>query len=263
MTMNAARIFFVGGLLSYRALFAWLRPWILIPSFIVSPLFQILFFAHLGRAAGVADDMFFVLGNAIQYAALPCLFAMGNTINGERREATLELLLASPAPRVPLFLGRALPVILNGFLVSLVAIAAGSALLGVRMPVDAVAPLALAVAVSAFSCTGLGMFSAALALRIRETAVLGNILFGVLLIFAGVNVPLESLPEWMSSISVWLPLTHGIEAARHLAAGSSLSEIGGDLLAEASVGAFYLVIGLITLALMERSSRRAASLDRH
>ncbi|MFC4066224.1 ABC transporter permease [Actinoplanes subglobosus] len=261
--MNAARILFVGGLMSYRALFTWLRPWILIPSFIVSPLFQILFFAYLGRTAGIADDMFFIIGNAIQYAALPCLFAMGSTINGERQEATLELLLASPAPRVPLFLGRALPVILNGFCVSIFAIAAGSALLGVRIPGDAVGPLALAVGVSAFSCTGLGMFTAALALRIRETAVLGNILFGVLLIFAGVNVPLELLPEWMSSISAWLPLTHGIEAARHLAAGAPLGEIGGDLLVEAGIGLLYLAVGLVTLALLERSSRRAATLDRH
>ena len=41
---------------------------------------------------------------------------------------------------------------------------------------------------AAFSCTGLGLVTAALAMRVRETAVLSNIFFGVLLIFCGVNV---------------------------------------------------------------------------
>ena len=37
-------------------------------------------------------------------------------------------------------------------------------------------------------------------LRVRETAVLSNVLFGVLLIFCGVNVALDSLPGWMATV---------------------------------------------------------------
>ena len=116
--VNAARIFVFGGIMSYRALFNWLSPWILIPSFLVGPIAQILLFAYLGRSAGVASDEFFVIGNALQYAAIPCLFAMGNTIGDERQQKTLGIILSTPAPRVPLFLGRAIPVILNGWLVA-------------------------------------------------------------------------------------------------------------------------------------------------
>ena len=50
------RIFFFGGLASYRALFNWLTPWILIPTFIAGPIFQVLFFAYVGRSAGVGSD---------------------------------------------------------------------------------------------------------------------------------------------------------------------------------------------------------------
>ena len=74
--MSGVRIFFVGGLTSYRALFSWLSPWILIPTFCIGPLFQILLFAYIGRSAGLASDKFYVTGNALQYAAIPCLFAM-------------------------------------------------------------------------------------------------------------------------------------------------------------------------------------------
>ena len=47
----AARIFFVGGVTSFRALFYWLTPWIYIPTMFVAPLFQILLFAYIGRSA--------------------------------------------------------------------------------------------------------------------------------------------------------------------------------------------------------------------
>jgi ABC-2 type transport system permease protein len=259
--MASLRLFLVGGVTSYRALFRWLSPWILIPVFLVSPIFQILLFAFVGRTAGVGNDAYFLIGNSVQYAAIPCLFAMGNTISGERNQATLPLLLASPARRVPLFLGRSLPVILNGFLVAVVALAIGALLLRVRFPVSSLLPLALVVAVCAFACTGLGLLIAALALRVREVTVLTNVFFGVLLIFSGVNVPVSTLPGWMAAVSAWLPLTHGIAAARQVAAGASLTSAGGDLLTEAGIGALYVLVALVLLAWLERESRRRATLE--
>ena len=112
--MTSVRIFFVGGLTSYRALFSWLSPWILVPTFCIGPLFQILLFAYIGRTTHLESDKFYVVGNALQYASLPCLFAMAQTIDGERFQKTLPVLLSTPAPRLPLYLGRSLPVIANG-----------------------------------------------------------------------------------------------------------------------------------------------------
>ena len=82
--MNSARIFFYGGLTSFRALFGWLSPWIYIPSLLVAPVFQILLFAYIGRQTNTNSDEFYVIGNALQYCAIPCIFAMGHTIEGER-----------------------------------------------------------------------------------------------------------------------------------------------------------------------------------
>ena len=259
--MVSLRIFFIGGLTSYRALFNWLTPWILIPVFLLGPIFQILFFAYVGRDAGVGDDTFYLIGNAVQYAAIPCLFAMGNTIGGERQFQTLGLLLASPARRVPLFLGRSLPVIINGFVVSVFALFVGALILHVSLPASALAPLVAVVAVCAFSCTGLGLATAALAVRVRETAVLSNLFFGILLIFCGVNVPLTALPAWMAKIALWMPLTHGIAAARDLAGGATWTEVLPLVYREAEIGLLYVGIGLAMLAYFERESRRHATLD--
>lgn len=260
--MKSMRVFFVGGLLSYRALFNWINPWVLIPSFLIAPLFQILLFAYIGRAAHLESDKFYVIGNALQYAAIPCLFAMGNTIVNEKRQQTLGAVLATPARRIPLFVGRALPVMANGMLVAAFAFVAGGALLGISVPLGAVAPLALVIVLTAFSCTGLGLVTAAVGLRVVDTAVFGNILFGLLLIFCGVNVPLDQLPGWMSTTAQALPLTHGIEAARRLADGASVSRVGGLLAAEAAIGTAYIVLGYTLLRVVEFESRRLATLDR-
>jgi len=260
--VNEIRIFFVGGLTSYRALFNWLSPWIFVPTFLIAPIFQILLFVYIGRSAGVQSDEFYVIGNALQYAAIPCIFAMSSTITDERYQQTLGFILVTPAGRIPLFLGRSLPVIVNGIFVAAFALAVGGAIVGIELPASSVAPIALVIAVCAFACTGLGLLCAAVGLRVRETATLNNIMFGLLLVFCGVNVPLHDLPGWMSTTAQGLPLTHGIEAARSLADGETLASVGGLVAAEALVGVAWALLGYALLRYLEWESRRVATLER-
>lgn len=260
--MTGVRIFAVGGLISYRALFHWLTPAIYLPSLVFAPIFQILLMSYIGRSAGLASDEFFVVGNAIQYAAVPCLFAMTQLVGGEKYQQTLGAILISPAPRLPLFFGRAVPVVANGALVAAVALLAGSLILGVHIPVSAIPALALVVLVAAFSCTGLGLITAALALRIRENAILTNVLFGFLLIFTGANIPLGELPGWMHAVSQVIPFTNSIEAARELADGASLGSVLDLVGRELLIGGTYLLAGYGLLRFFEDQGRRHATLDR-
>jgi ABC-2 type transport system permease protein len=229
---------------------------------LVAPLFQILLFAYIGRSAQLQSDEFYLIGNALQYASIPCLFAMAQMIGGERYQNTLSAILVSPAPRIPLFLGRSMPVVVNGAFVSAFALVVGALILGVHLPASSLAPLGLTILIASFSCTGLGMVNAAVSLRIRENAVLNNVIFGFLLIFTGANVPLDELPSWMSTAAQGMPFTHAIEAARKLAAGSSLADVRGLLGAELLVGAVYAVLGYSVLRFFEAQARRHATLER-
>jgi ABC-2 type transport system permease protein len=260
--VNSLRVFFFGGLTSFRALFNWLSPWIYIPSLLVAPIFQILLFAYIGRAAHLETDEFYVIGNAFQYTAIPCIFAMSSTIEGERWMQTLSSILVSPARRIPLFLGRALPVLVNGALTCAFSLTVGGLILGIHIPPRALAPIALAIVVTAAACTGLGLLIAGVGFLVRETATLNNIAFGTLLVFCGVNVSLSNLPSWMSTIAQGLPLTHGIEAARKLEHGHSLSSVGGLLLVEAGIGVLYAAIGYAFIRVLEWQSRIHATLER-
>ena len=73
----------------------------------------------------------------------------------------------------------------------------------------------------------------------REIFFAANLAYFGMLLFCGVNVPLDELPAWMQAISEVLPLTHGIEAARLVAEGASLGSVAGLILREALVGAAY------------------------
>ena len=188
---------------------------------------------------------------------------MANTIAGERQTQTLGIVLATPAPRLPLFLGRSLPVVVNGWLVSLFTLVVGSLILGVTIPWSSWGPLALdprrrrgvVHRASVWSPPPSGCASG-------RRRCWRNIVFGVLLLFSGANVAVSALPPWMAAVSPWLPLSHTIAAAREIVAGASLGDVGGLLLREAGVGLLYAAVGLVAIRLLEASSRRTASLER-
>ena len=254
------RIFLVGGLISYRALFNWLRPVIYIPTMLGSPLFQILFFSYVGRYSGLRDDTFFVVGNAVQVCSMASIYGMTMTLANERYFGTLAPLLASPAARIPLFLGRALPPIANGLIVSAFGFAVGALFLDFELPLAALPALVIVVVVTVFSCTGFGMVLGSIGLRARDVFFVSNLMYFLMLLLCGVNVPLGDLPGWMQGIGRVLPLTHGIEAARAVADGARLSQVSDLVLTEAGVGILYVLAAYATFRIFEVESRRTGSL---
>ena len=92
-------------------------------------------------------------------------------------------------------------------------------------------------------------------------AVFSNLVFAVLLVFCGVNVPLDDLPGWMSTAAQGLPVTHAVEAARDVVAGASLGSVADLLVTELAIGIVYLVAGLALLRTFERDARRRATIE--
>jgi ABC-2 type transport system permease protein len=186
---------------------------------------------------------------------------MAMTIGGERWTQTLSPLLATPANRLALFLGRALPLIANGILVSAFAFAVGWALLDFELTASEIPGIALVVVVCSFSCTALGLVTGAVGLRARDVFFLANLVALMLLLFCGANIPLDSLPEWMQTVASGLPLTHGIEAAREIAAGTPFSDVSDLVATEALIGLVYAMLAYGLLRFFEADSRRRATLE--
>ena len=260
--MTHLRVFFVGGLISYRALFNWIRPTIYIPTMLGAPLFQILFFTYLGRFSNAGqDDAFFIVGNAVQACAMASVYGMTMAIANERWFGTLAPLLASPANRLAVFLGRGVPVLANGLLVSGFGFLVGVVLLDFHPGWDVVPALAAVVLVTAASCTAFGMLLGSIGLRAKDFFFAANLAYFLMLLFCGVNIPLHVLPTWMSTIGRCLPLTHGIAAAREVAAGASLADVRGLVWTELAIGVAYAAAAFVLFRVLEQASRRSAVLD--
>ncbi len=260
--VSSSRIFFIGGLTSYRALFNWLSPWILVPTFVVGPITQILLFAYIGRAAGIGSDEFFVIGNALQYAAIPCLFAMGNTIADERRQHdprhhprdTGATGPAVPRPGAARHRQR-----LRGL-----AVRTGRrrAHLLHRRPARGVCCRSSASPPSAPSpAPGSGWWGPPSACGCGRPRCCPTSSSACCSSSAASTCRSTTSPAGWPRWPQYLPLTHGIAAARELADGAAVSAIVDDVALEVAVGAVYVGIGMLMLSYFEWESRRRATLE--
>lgn len=256
------QLFWQGAVLSYRALFAWLRPATFIASMIFFPLGQILFFTLLGIfATGANNASFFLIGNAMQITASSGIYGVTMAVGGERWAGTLMYLFGAPANRLAIFTGRAAIHIFNGFFEVLMGLAWGW-LLG-WVDFSRTDPLALGVTIllATLSTAALGLLLGCLSLISLNIMFVNNLVYFLLLLFSGANVPIANLPGWMQAISWCLPLTRGIQAAREIIGGAHLAQVASLLAGEFVIGLFYLTAGYLLFRIFEFQARKRGTLE--
>jgi ABC-2 type transport system permease protein len=256
------RLFWDGALLSYVALFRWLRPMQYLASKIFMPLAQILFFSVLGlfaRGPGAVD--YYVIGNAMQLTAVNGIYGVTMSIGGDRWEGTLAYLFGTPANRMAMFVGRAFLHLIDGFFGVLLAFGWGVLIFGLDLSAADPATLGLAILISTFSTAGLGLLMGCLSLVTLNVMFINNTVYFMLLVFSGANVPVAVLPNWMQAISFCLPLTRGIAAARLIIRGAGLSEVAPLLIGEVVVGTIYALLGYSLFRWFELQAKRRGTLE--
>ena len=156
--INGFRLFWQGAILAYVALFHWLRPIQYVASKIVMPLAQMFFFVYLGTfATGASNASFYIVGNALQIAAVSGIYGVTMSIGGERNEGTLPYLFGTPANRMLIFLGRAFMNIIDGSIGVVIAFVWGVVLMGLDLSHTNIAALALTILITTISTCGLGL----------------------------------------------------------------------------------------------------------
>lgn len=258
--MKSLRIFLFGGPKSFRALFIWGHPAVYVPTLLGYPLFQVMFYTYLGRFTDVADDRFFVVGNAVQASVLVSVTGMIMLLTNERDFGTLSAIFVTPANRLAMFFGRTLPLIAHGLVVSAFGFGVGSLILGVHLSWTALPSLVATVVLAIASCTMVGLVVGAIALRARDLWVSSNLANSLLLLLCGVNFPLSALPGWVAAVGWALPLTYGIQAARRVADGASLVDVSGLIAHQVLLALAYGAVGYGLLRFFEAESRRRATL---
>lgn len=259
--MNA-RIFFDGALLSYIALFRWLRPMTYMASKVVAPLSYMLFFVFLGKyATGGKGTSFYVIGNALQMAAGSGIYGVTMSITGDRWDGTLPYLFATPANRLVLFIGRAFIHVIDGMFGVVLGFFWGVTLLGLDLSQASPIALIVTILVTTISTSGMGLFLGCISLMTRNVMFVNNTVFFSLLLFSGANVEVATLPAWMQSVSQALPLTRGIASARIIVDGGSLTEVMPLLQGELLIGVIYIIIGFVLFRWFEIQAKKRGTLE--
>jgi ABC-2 type transport system permease protein len=252
----AVRAFVENSVISFRALYRWFSPSAYLATRVITPIEQMLVFGLLAAYAGGATTVaYMVVGNCVVQVAMGAL-AAANTVAEERGLGTLPLLLASPVNRLVNFLQRGAVHILDAVGSVVLAFVLAATVFGIDFGRTDWASVSAAVLVATLSTVCLGLLLGALALAYADFFLVLNLLFLLILLATGVNVPVSALPGWAQPVSGVLPFTRSLRAARAAIDGASLSTVAGPLLAELALGVAYLALGYAVLLWLERLTRK-------
>jgi ABC-2 type transport system permease protein len=248
------RLYLASAWYSYRALYAWqsFAPYVSVK--IAFPLAQMLLFLFMGRLAGLTDPLYIVIGNILLLPATNGVSGVSMTISGERDFRTLPYLIASPAPRGPLFLGRSLVHIIDGLLSTIMALLLGVVFFHVDLTHSNLALTVLCILLLSVTSCGMGLILGSLSLRTREAWTITSMVVIAFYIFSGVNFPVDVLPKSLQAISYSLPLTRGIQAARLALSGADWLTIQPLVTGELLIGLVYIIAGYFLFTWFEKRS---------
>lgn len=248
------RIYLASAWYSYRALYAWQTIGPYMSGKVAFPIAQMLFFVFLGKLAGTADPLYIVIGHILLLPATNGVAGVSMTISGERDFRTLPYLIASPAPRGPLFLGRSLVHILDGLISTIAAFILGVLLFHIDLTHSNLPLTALCVLLLSVTSCGIGLVLGSLSLRSREAWTVTSMISILLYMLSGVNFPVSVLPKSFQVLSYALPLTRGIQAARLTMSGADWAAIQSLFASELFVGLIYIAAGYLMFTWFEKLS---------
>jgi ABC-2 type transport system permease protein len=255
------RVFWIEAVLSYNGRFAITSPFGYLAGKMGWPLFLMLFFIFMGKFVGFANPAFIMIGNMLLIPASSGMGGVTLAVGEERQWGTLSYVLGSPAPRMPVFLGRAFFYIIDGFVTMLLGLFITAAIFGLNLTkVNLLLLLFCSLLIAITSC-GVGFLFGSLSLVSRDAWVMLSTFLEVLYILAGVNIPIISLPAIMQKISFAIPLTRGIMAARLVMDGGNWSAIQSLVAGEVLVGGLYILAGYLLFRIIEKRSFISGTLD--
>lgn len=265
--MSLLRIFFSSAVFSFKAQFSWLYPPMWLAMKLVMSLSQMSFFVFVGQFLVTTGNRptdiiaYIAIGNAVQTLAWNTIFSVINITSHDKWDGTLPLVLATPAHRLPLFVGRAMLHVLDGMLSVVISFVYAVFLFGVNFGNTNAWALIVTVFLTSFTMAGFGLLIGGFSFYFRNPLVFANIFSFILLIFCGVNFPVQDLPQPLQVVSYIFPLTYGVDAARRAIVGATLTDIAPLLGQMLIVGFISIILGYVFFRSFEHLTRKTGQLE--
>jgi ABC-2 type transport system permease protein len=220
--------------------------------------------AQFQATTGISDYIGYIaIGTMIWMWQNVVLWNVGFSLRNEQLRGTLETNWLSPTWRFSYLLGSSVPQLVSMLLMLLVSGLEYAFLFGVHFNGSLWLTL-LVILASIPAIYGLGFAFASVVITAKEAESFVFLVRGIVMIFCGITFPVTLLPQWMQSVTYWLPQTYVIHAVRSAALSTDgLSAILPDLQALILFGAFWLLFGYFMFNWMERRARQTGSIGHY
>lgn len=197
------------------------------------------------------------LGSAVMGIWSATSTTAAGVLQMERRQGTLELLVAAPTPFAYLVIPMTLSMATIGGYSIAVTLLWGRLVFGIPLAIRDPVAFVVACAVTVLAIGMLGFLLAIASVRYRTAWALGNAVEMPVWLICGFLVPISYLPGWVHPISWMLAPTWGMAGIRAAAAGGNPTR---DLVLCAALALGYGVLGALLCQRLLDSARARATL---
>lgn len=248
--------------ISFKALLGWLDFKLYVIYKILDPAMQMIFYTLLVQFVYKSQDITpWILGNAFLLCTRNAVFAVGRMLRSDRDQGTLQLIVASPANKLYVFLARAFYNVLDASLTVIVGLVVGVIFFGLDFTGTNLLMFSLSIIVAMIGGLAIGLVLGSIALVISEIHLFLNVANMVIYILTGASFSREKLPVLLYGLSELIPITRSIDASRIIIAKGDVSNALQLLGLDFFISMIYILIGFALYGYFEYKARVTATLE--
>lgn len=205
---------------------------------------------------------FVMLGLALAGFQAVALTAISNNVIFGMYTGTLEAMLVTPTSMSTIVFSSMVYQFCSALVEILVYLACGFWLFGVALGQADLPATMLLLALTLLAHLPIGILAAAFILIFKRGEPITTILGSVSSLLGGVYFPLAILPDWVQTISRFLPFTYALEGLRQaVLKGQGISQLGHQILILAAFVVVLLPLSLAAFAWAVRQAKRLGTLS--
>ncbi|MEM2975410.1 MAG: ABC transporter permease [Candidatus Bathyarchaeia archaeon] len=202
-----------------------------------------------------------VVGTIVYLLYNRLLWGTGVSIQSERWMGTIEVLFLTPTNKMVILLASGLSSLIEASWWIFSVFFLGWIIFGVQPQITSWSAVLTCLISTMAALVSIGVFFAGFFVLTRAADQLASGLQAPIRFFSGVAFPVSALPQMLQYISYLIPVTYGILALRKcILLGGDLTGVWVDIAPLWLMSAIFLVLGQITLKIVERQAKKKGTL---
>lgn len=220
--------------------------------------------ASFAELSGTRDySSYMIIGTTMWMWVNIMLWSFGTSLRTEQVRGTLESNWLCPLPKITLLLGYSVFQLFTSMFFMIIGVIEFKIVYNFKFTGSPLLAL-LIVIISIPSIYGIGFIFASLVMWAKETNAMVFLVRGIMSVFCGITYPLAVLPDWMSNISKFIPLTYSIRSLRMvITSGADFNSIKSDILILILFGVILTLIGILSFMYTQTKVKETGSLGEH